>query len=67
MNDTDIAVVGVGCRFPDAWTPTQFWRNIGQGVGATPGRKNGGYSRERATAAAVSGGTEAGSIPDAMV
>ena len=32
MSDTDIAVVGVGCRFPDAWTPAQFWRNIDQGV-----------------------------------
>jgi phthiocerol/phenolphthiocerol synthesis type-I polyketide synthase E len=30
--DTDIAVVGVGCRFPDAWTPAQFWQNIDQGV-----------------------------------
>jgi phthiocerol/phenolphthiocerol synthesis type-I polyketide synthase E len=31
VRDTDIAVVGVGCRFPDAWTPRQFWRNIDTG------------------------------------
>ncbi|MFD5829161.1 thioester reductase domain-containing protein [Lentzea sp. NPDC060358] len=31
MSDTDIAVVGVGCRFPDAWTPEEFWRNIDAG------------------------------------
>ncbi|WP_376770614.1 beta-ketoacyl synthase N-terminal-like domain-containing protein [Lentzea indica] len=35
MSDTDIAVVGVGCRFPDAWTPQEFWRNIGDGVVST--------------------------------
>jgi thioester reductase-like protein len=29
---SDIAVVGVGCRFPDAWTPAQFWHNIDQGI-----------------------------------
>ncbi|MBE8524845.1 thioester reductase domain-containing protein [Amycolatopsis sp. H6(2020)] len=29
---TDIAVIGVGCRFPDAWTPAQYWRNIERGV-----------------------------------
>ncbi|MFF8593300.1 thioester reductase domain-containing protein [Streptomyces sp. NPDC015220] len=28
---TDIAVVGVGLRYPDAATPQQFWRNIEQG------------------------------------
>lgn len=28
---TDIAVVGVGCRFPDAWTPWEFWRNLDEG------------------------------------
>ncbi|MFL6111148.1 MAG: thioester reductase domain-containing protein [Catenulispora sp.] len=27
-----IAVVGAGCRFPDAWTPQQFWSNIDDGV-----------------------------------
>ncbi|MGW5052571.1 thioester reductase domain-containing protein [Actinokineospora sp. NPDC004072] len=32
MSDTAIAVVGVGCRFPDAWTPDQFWSNIDNGV-----------------------------------
>ncbi|MCS7476765.1 thioester reductase domain-containing protein [Umezawaea endophytica] len=31
MSATDIAVVGVGCRFPDAWTPQDFWRNIDAG------------------------------------
>ncbi|MFC3895809.1 thioester reductase domain-containing protein [Lentzea rhizosphaerae] len=35
MSDTDIAVVGVGCRFPDAWTPQEFWHNIGNGVVST--------------------------------
>lgn len=29
---TEIAVVGIGCRFPDAWTPWQFWNNIDNGV-----------------------------------
>ncbi|RCG27285.1 NAD-dependent epimerase/dehydratase family protein [Sphaerisporangium album] len=32
MSDTAIAVVGVGCRFPDAWTPEEFWSNIDNGV-----------------------------------
>ena len=31
VSDTDIAVVGIGCRFPDATTPTDFWRNIEDG------------------------------------
>ncbi len=30
--DTDIAIVGAGCRFPDAWTPWQYWANIDNGV-----------------------------------
>ncbi|MFI9379984.1 beta-ketoacyl synthase N-terminal-like domain-containing protein [Kutzneria sp. NPDC052558] len=30
--DVDIAVVGIGCRFPDAWNPQQFWANIDNGV-----------------------------------
>ncbi|WP_052745451.1 beta-ketoacyl [acyl carrier protein] synthase domain-containing protein [Allosalinactinospora lopnorensis] len=29
---TEIAVVGIGCRFPDAWTPEEFWRNIKRGA-----------------------------------
>ncbi|MBT0772362.1 SDR family oxidoreductase [Kineosporia sp. J2-2] len=29
---TEIAVVGIGCRYPDAWTPEEFWRNIDGGV-----------------------------------
>src|SRR5215475_11488706 len=31
-NDFDIAVVGVGCRFPDAWTARQYWSNIAGGL-----------------------------------
>uniref|UniRef100_A0AAU2V0M0 SDR family oxidoreductase n=1 Tax=Streptomyces sp. NBC_00003 TaxID=2903608 RepID=A0AAU2V0M0_9ACTN len=30
-NDTAIAVIGIGCRFPDARGPQEFWRNIGEG------------------------------------
>jgi thioester reductase-like protein len=30
--DTAIAVVGVGCRFPDADTPEQFWANLDSGL-----------------------------------
>ncbi|TJZ59109.1 polyketide synthase type I [Streptomyces piniterrae] len=30
-DDTAIAVIGAGCRFPDAWNPQQFWRNIAEG------------------------------------
>lgn len=29
--DTDIAIIGVGCRFPDAWTPGEFWDNVRNG------------------------------------
>lgn len=32
MSDTAIAIVGIGCRFPDAWTPDEFWANITGGV-----------------------------------
>ncbi|MGX6607637.1 thioester reductase domain-containing protein [Micromonosporaceae bacterium Da 78-11] len=32
MSSTDIAVVGVGCRFPDAATPETFWRNLDTGL-----------------------------------
>ncbi|MFJ4621602.1 beta-ketoacyl synthase N-terminal-like domain-containing protein [Streptomyces sp. NPDC088812] len=31
-NSTDIAVVGVGLRYPDATTPQEFWRNVDRGV-----------------------------------
>jgi len=31
-DDVAIAVVGAGCRFPDAWTPRQLWSNIDNGV-----------------------------------
>jgi thioester reductase-like protein len=31
-NDFEIAVIGVGCRFPDAWTPQQYWSNIDSGL-----------------------------------
>ncbi|MGW1868151.1 beta-ketoacyl synthase N-terminal-like domain-containing protein [Streptomyces mauvecolor] len=30
-NDTAIAVIGIGCRFPDARGPQEFWRNITEG------------------------------------
>ncbi|MFF0483452.1 thioester reductase domain-containing protein [Streptomyces sp. NPDC004435] len=29
---TDIAVIGIGLRYPDATTPAEFWRNIDRGV-----------------------------------
>ncbi len=32
---TDVAVVGIGCRFPDAWTAEEFWENLGKGVVST--------------------------------
>ncbi|MEU3059761.1 thioester reductase domain-containing protein [Streptomyces subrutilus] len=31
-NSTDIAVIGVGLRYPDATTPEEYWRNIDRGV-----------------------------------
>jgi thioester reductase-like protein len=31
-NDFEIAVIGVGCRFPDAWTPQQYWSNVDSGL-----------------------------------
>ncbi|MFD8965809.1 beta-ketoacyl synthase N-terminal-like domain-containing protein [Streptomyces sp. NPDC059568] len=31
-NSTDIAVIGVGLRYPDATTPHEFWQNIDRGV-----------------------------------
>ena len=33
--ETDIAVVGVACRFPDAVTATQFWANLDAGTVST--------------------------------
>lgn len=32
MSGTAIAVVGIACRFPDAWTPEEFWANIDSGL-----------------------------------
>ncbi|MEV1011819.1 beta-ketoacyl synthase N-terminal-like domain-containing protein [Streptomyces sp. NPDC049881] len=32
ISSTDIAVVGVGVRYPDAATPQEFWRNIDRGA-----------------------------------
>jgi thioester reductase-like protein len=32
VSDTAIAIVGIGCRFPDAWTAEEFWANINNGV-----------------------------------
>ncbi len=29
---TDVAVIGVGCRFPDARGPEEFWTNLDEGV-----------------------------------
>lgn len=31
-DEVAIAVVGAGCRFPDAWTPQQLWSNIDNGM-----------------------------------
>ncbi|MFG3205276.1 beta-ketoacyl synthase N-terminal-like domain-containing protein [Streptomyces sp. NPDC048192] len=31
MSDGAIAVIGVGCRFPDAWNPRAYWTNIAEG------------------------------------
>jgi thioester reductase-like protein len=33
--ETDIAVVGVACRFPDAAGPREFWRNLDAGTVST--------------------------------
>ncbi|MET9323422.1 beta-ketoacyl synthase N-terminal-like domain-containing protein [Streptomyces sp. NPDC003038] len=30
-DDGAIAVIGAGCRFPDAWNPSEYWRNIAEG------------------------------------
>ncbi|MFG2061016.1 thioester reductase domain-containing protein [Micromonospora sp. NPDC048871] len=35
MSSTDIAIVAVGCRFPDATTPETFWRNLDSGLVST--------------------------------
>ena len=35
MSGTDVAVIGVGCRFPDATTPEAFWRNLDAGLVST--------------------------------
>lgn len=35
MRDTDVAIVGVACRFPDAATPEQFWGNLDDGLVST--------------------------------
>ena len=32
ISDTDIAIVGMSCRFPGATTPDEFWRNLRDGV-----------------------------------
>ncbi len=32
VRDTDIAIVGMACRFPGASTPEAFWQNIRDGV-----------------------------------
>lgn len=34
-SDTDIAVVGVACRFPDAVNAAQFWANLDAGIVST--------------------------------
>lgn len=31
MNDNDVAIVSVSCRFPDADTPEEFWQNLVDG------------------------------------
>ncbi len=35
MSDTDIAVIGVGCRFPDATSARALWRNLDAGLVST--------------------------------
>nr|ASV47147.1 type I polyketide synthase [uncultured bacterium] len=32
IDDLDIAVIGLGCRFPDAATPQMYWDNLASGV-----------------------------------
>ncbi|MFL6137851.1 MAG: thioester reductase domain-containing protein [Frankiaceae bacterium] len=44
---TDIAVIGVGCRFPDASDPQAFWRNLVTGTVST---------REQTTERLLAGG-----------
>ncbi|CAN7768775.1 amino acid adenylation domain-containing protein [Rhizobium leguminosarum] len=30
--ESEIAIIGLGCRYPDAWTCDQFWANLKSGV-----------------------------------
>ncbi|HEX8355113.1 MAG TPA: beta-ketoacyl synthase N-terminal-like domain-containing protein, partial [Pyrinomonadaceae bacterium] len=32
MNGSEIAIVGMSCRFPGARTPQEFWKNLTGGV-----------------------------------
>ena len=32
VRDSDIAIIGVACRFPGAENPQQFWQNLRHGV-----------------------------------
>lgn len=32
LRDADIAVIGTGCRFPDANNPIEFWNNMNSGM-----------------------------------
>ncbi|CAN7772018.1 beta-ketoacyl synthase N-terminal-like domain-containing protein [Rhizobium leguminosarum] len=32
LSSGEIAIIGLGCRYPDAWTCDQFWANLKSGV-----------------------------------
>jgi acyl transferase domain-containing protein len=32
INDSDIAIIGMSCRFPNAENIEDFWQNIREGV-----------------------------------
>ncbi|MFF8446584.1 thioester reductase domain-containing protein [Streptomyces leeuwenhoekii] len=66
--ETAIAVVGVGCRFPDAVTPQEFWDNLDKGrvsIRDIPEEELRRAGVDPETSAAADFVARAGTLPDA--